>query len=153
LSEGESDRGLALATAGDAFISVWREPSTLARLERLRQIEQALVDRCKGGIVVLTVMIDSSAATKAGEPEAASKLAKHFAPTTRAHAYVIEGSGFRAAALRAVIAGVNAISRPGHPTRVFDRATDAIEWLAPYGQAIDAATLTAALAEARTQIA
>jgi hypothetical protein len=68
----DEDRGLALATAGDAFISVWKEPSTLARLERVRVVEQALVDRHAAGIIVLTVMTDSSAATKAGEPEAAS---------------------------------------------------------------------------------
>lgn len=151
MTEGE-DRGLALATVGNAFISVWKEPSTLERLERVRRVEQALVDRCADGIVVLTVMTDSSAATKAGEPEAASKLAKHFAPTTRAHAYVIEGSGFRAAALRAVIAGVNAISRPGHPTRVFDAASEAIRWLAPYGNALDPPAHEKALAEARAQL-
>jgi len=151
MSEGE-DRGLALATTGNAFISVWREPSTLERLQQVRRVEQELVDRCKDGIIVLTVLTDSSAATRAGEPEEASKLAKHFAPTTRAHAYVIEGTGFRAAALRAVIAGVNALFRPGHPTRVFDGADQAIRWLVPYGQAIEEAALTAALAQARTRL-
>jgi hypothetical protein len=152
MGDRDNDRGLALAVSGNAFISIWKEPSTLERLARVREVEQALVDRSPSGIIVLTVLIDSPSAIRAGEPEAASKLAKHFAATTRAHAYSIEGTGFRAAALRAVIAGVNIITRTGHPTKVFDETSAAIRWLAPYGNALTATALEAAVAEARARM-
>src|SRR2546430_10079671 len=106
-----NDGGFALATHGNAFISIWKEPSTLERLGVVRRSEQELTDRSPRGIVVLTVLLHSAYNVPPEVREEASRVARHFAATTRAHAYVIEGGGFRAAAMRAVIAGIVALSR------------------------------------------
>jgi hypothetical protein len=83
----------------------------------------------------------------------AAGIARQFAAATRAHAYVIEGSGFRTAAMRAVIAGISAFVRTGHPVRVFGDMAGAIAWLATQaGAALDLAQLADAIADARSAL-
>ena len=147
------DAGFAIATAGNVFISVWRDPGTLPQLARVRECQQQLVDRSPGGIAVLTVLLDGSFHVGAEEREEAERIARRFAPTTRAHAYVIEGSGFRTAATRAIIAGIQLITRSGHPVKIFSAVADGVSWLVPQaGQAIDAARVTGLVAEARASL-
>lgn len=47
-----------------------------------------------------------------------------------AFAYVIVGEGFVASVARAVIAGINVLSRSSHPQKVFSEPKAAIAWLA-----------------------
>jgi hypothetical protein len=150
-----SDGGFAIAIRGNVFITYWQQPSSLERLAKVREHEQQLVDRCKEGIVVLTVLAAGSANFKINttgkEREVAAGLAKQFAPMTRAHAFVIEGSGFRLAAMRAAIAGINALARAGHPTRVFDATEPAVAWLARFASVAEP-EVAQTLAEARARI-
>jgi hypothetical protein len=146
------DGGFALATAGSVFINVWREPSTLAQLEVLREHEAALVEHERAAIMVLTVLLPSAFTLGTRERKEVDALAKQFAPSTRAHAYVIEGSGFRTAAVRALVAGINLITRTGAATRVFDDVVHAAEWLeaeAAPSQVVRAAEVVRAVMEAR----
>jgi hypothetical protein len=147
------DGGFALATAGSVFINVWREPSTMAQLELLREHEQALVEHEAGGaIMVMTVLLPSSYMLGTRERKEVDSLARQFAPSTRAHAYVIEGSGFRTAAVRALIAGINLITRTGQMTKVFEDAVHAAAWLEQHAgpaQVVRASEVMEALAEAK----
>lgn len=45
-------------------------------------------------------------------------------------AYLVIGEGFKASVVRAVIAGINVLSRPGHPQKVFSEPEAAFLWLA-----------------------
>jgi hypothetical protein len=147
------DQGYAIATCGNVFISVWKEPSTLDRLDHVRACEQKLVDQSPGGIVVLTVLMDTSFKVDSNVRDKAAGIARQFAAVTRAHAYVIEGSGFRTAAMRAVIAGINTFVRTGHPVKVFSDQASAVGWLATQsGQALDVAQLDEAIAGARSAL-
>lgn len=47
-----------------------------------------------------------------------------------AFAYVIIGEGFLASMTRAVITGINVLSRPKHAMKVFSEPLEAAEWLA-----------------------
>ena len=147
------DHGYAIATSGNVFISVWKEPSTLERLDHVRACQQKLVDGAPDGIVVLTVLMDTSFKVDSNVRDKAAGIARQFAAATRAHAYVIEGSGFRTAAMRAVIAGINAFVRTGHPVRVFGDMPSAIGWLRTQaGAAFDVAQLDEAVAGARSAL-
>jgi hypothetical protein len=147
------DGGFALATAGSVFINVWREPSTLAQLELLREHEAALVEHEAAGVImVLTVLLPSAFTLGTRERKEVDALARQFAPSTRAHAYVIEGSGFRTAAVRALVAGINLITRTGGLTKVFEDTVHAAEWLeavAAPEQVVRANEVMRAVAEAR----
>lgn len=145
------DPGYAIATFGNVFISVWKEPSTLERLDHVRVCEQDLVAQAPGGIVVLTVLLDTSFKVDSNVRDKAAGIAREFAAATRAHAYLIEGSGFRTAAMRAVIAGINTLVRTGHPVRVFGEQSAAVGWLAAQaGDSLDVAALTQAVDSARS---
>jgi hypothetical protein len=121
--------GYALATCGHAFVSVWAQPSTLDSLSALQQVEDALALDAPDGIVVLTVITGDAFSIGGPERVEAQRLARRFDKITRAEAYVIEGEGFRAAAMRAVLAGVQLLARISHPTRVFADVPSAVEWL------------------------
>jgi hypothetical protein len=128
------DAGFALARCGNAFVNVWSAPATLDRLQRTREHEQRIVDGAPGGIVVLSILVDSAFQIGASERDEASQLARQFETATRAHAYVIEGSGFRTAAMRAVIAGIQLVTRTRHPSKVFGDIAAAAAWLAPQAE-------------------
>src|SRR5262249_12978896 len=113
------DVGYALANCGHCFVSIWAQPSTLDSLSALRQCEEALAREAPDGLVVLTVMMGEAFSIGTREREEAQRLAQRFDKTTQAAAYVIEGSGFRAAAMRAVLAGLQLLARTSHPVRVF----------------------------------
>lgn len=68
--------------------------------------------------------------------------AKH-APKQLAIATVIEGDGFRAAAVRAVASGLNMLSREPFPSKNFDTLEDAVPWFASLAQ-VDAGRLSSA---------
>jgi hypothetical protein len=121
--------GYALATCGHAFVSVWSRPSTLDSLAAVAQCEEALTGDSPEGIVVLTVIAGTAFSIGIREREEAQRLARHFDKTTVAEAYVIEGEGFRAAAMRAMLAGLQLLARTSHPVRVFADVPGAVEWL------------------------
>jgi hypothetical protein len=147
------DGGFALATAGSVFINVWREPSTMAQLELLREHEAALVEHEAAGVImVMTVLLPSAFTLGTRERKEVESLARQFAPSTRAHAYVIEGSGFRTAAVRALVAGINLITRTGEMTKVFEDAVHAAAWLEAHAgpaQVVQAVEVMRALLEAK----
>jgi hypothetical protein len=123
------DPGFALAQCRHAFVSVWTQPSTIDSLSAVRQCEESLAREAPDGLVVLTVMTGTAFAIGTREREEAQRLAQRFDKTTQAAAYVIEGSGFRAAAMRAVLAGLQLLARTSHPVRVFSDVPTAVEWL------------------------
>jgi hypothetical protein len=147
------DGGFALARAGSVFINVWREPSTLAQLDLLREHEAALVEQERAGmIMVLTVLMPTAFTLGTRERKEVDLLAKQFAPSTLAHAYVIEGTGFRTAAVRALVAGINLITRTGGITKVFEDAVHAAAWLEAHAapaQVVRAVEVLHAVAEAK----
>jgi hypothetical protein len=148
-----SDSGFALARCGNAFITFWREPATMARLQIVSAEEQRVVDSASSGIVVLTVVTDLAFRVGEVERKEASRLIRVFEKTTRAHAFVIEGSGFRTAAMRATLASIEFTARRSHPSRIFGTVESAAAWLGPFAMPLlRADELLDAVAEVRAAI-
>jgi hypothetical protein len=53
-------------------------------------------------------------------------------------AVVVEGTGFKAAAVRAVVAGLRLVTRTSFPRRAFDTVGPASQWI--YGDLLQSAT-------------
>lgn len=83
----------------------------------------------------------------------ATAIARELAPRTVAQAFVIEGSGFRAATTRMVISSVTTLSRPGYPHKTFAEVRTGAGWLASTAKLGEVAdTLARCAAEVRARI-
>lgn len=59
---------------------------------------------------------------------AATDVTREFAASIYAQATLVEGEGFQVAAVRAIIAGMDAISRTASKKRVFGDVASAVQW-------------------------
>src|SRR5205814_7203796 len=89
------------------------------------------------------------------EREEITRMAKDY--TARGVALVIEGTGFRPAAVRGLIAGVYLVSRVVYPRKIFSVVREAALWLTATASAgcpgaVDTATLEAAVEQVRARL-
>ena len=145
--------GIALTELGNTFISVWRRQATLQTLKLVREVQGRFIAANPGGIGVVTVMEPVSVRPLNGEERAAAAaIARDFAPSTLASAYVFEGQGFIPAMSRAAVAGVLLLSRVKYPNRVFATVDDGARWLAQKLPPLDVPALARCIEEARARI-
>lgn len=125
------DEGLQIATWSRVFINRWRTVATLERLLILGEHQHALI-KATGDhrIAVLTALEDKSGLMPNGP---ARKEAEAIARSTRdavlLQAQVIEGDGFVAASIRALLTGVMLAIRAPFPNKVFKTVEEALPWV------------------------
>jgi hypothetical protein len=121
----------AVGRCGPVFIVVWKVDTTEAGMKRVAELFRAakLPDR----VGMLTV-VDQAANMPSAEARAlgAAFLSRN-ATRIVASAVVHEGSGFRAAAVRAVVTGLSMIARQPYPHKVFPEVQPAASWLCQAG--------------------
>ena len=103
---------------------------TVAAARMLDKVLAARFDASPGAQWALLVVIDSShpppdAATRAE----ISRAMKGRGSRVKALAYVVLGTGLRAAAVRATLVGLNLLFRPEYPIKVFAQPGAAVEWI------------------------
>jgi hypothetical protein len=81
-------------------------------------------------LALLQVVPPSAIAPEAPARTAVAKLLKDSDDIVSCSATVYEGSGFRAAMVRSIIAGINTLARQKYPTRVFATLNEAATWIA-----------------------
>jgi hypothetical protein len=126
----DSDDRIALASCGAVYISVLRQPLTLDGLERMTRHSKRLFELHQGKCASLAIIEPSAAA--AASPEVRAKSAE----LARAHAIlgaaiVIEGSGFRPAATRTLVAGMYLVTKKHYPHKIVSTPAEGAEWLVP----------------------
>lgn len=109
---------------------VWRGKTTLSAVRRGEHLFEQHASRCAGPVLLLTV-IEPVAPLPALEArmELVAFLRRGSGRIERS-ALVFEGEGFRAASVRAVVAGMSLFSRPAYPHRVFSNVSSAARFLA-----------------------
>ena len=126
----ESDDRLALASCGAVYISILRRPLTLEGLARMTRISKRMYEQHRGRCASLAII----------EPTAADSASKEVrdgsAELARAHpilgaAIVIEGTGFRPAATRTLVAGMYLVTKKEYPHKIFSTPAEGAEWLVP----------------------
>ena len=122
------DSGCAVATCGNLFICVFRDPSTLERLTHIRRAIERHAAHFGADTISISVL----------EPSAASSVPKEVRDETAAltrdfqsiaAAIVIEGAGFRAATLRTILAGIYLLAKSPYPHKILDSVQNATRWL------------------------
>jgi len=120
----------ALGSWGSLFICSWRVHTTVEGARDLTTMCARFADSHPNGIGLLTIIEERAPAP---DGEARAKIADFLgqAEYIKASGVAFEGSGFRAAMVRSIIAGLSMIARQPYPHRVFSNLTDTLDWLIP----------------------
>lgn len=125
----EVDANHCFASCGPILLMVWRRETTRPGVMKARRAILALAERHPGGLG-LVMIVESTAEVPSGEVRSAlSQALGDFGPLVRRSALIHEGTGFRAAAVRAIVTGISLVARQPYPHQVFDRVELAVTWV------------------------
>jgi hypothetical protein len=120
-----------------APVSLWRDLFVLVdkgdtKVSDYPILEKMVLEQSEehpGGLGCL-VIIPANASPPPDDVRAAIKgVLTRLAPKLRCLCWVVEGSGFRAAAVRATLTGLRMFSRPPYPTNVASSMSQALTWV------------------------
>jgi hypothetical protein len=114
----------------DIFVVVDDGGAPPSAYEVLRQKFVERSSHYKGGLGLLAIV-----PTRAKSPSPAARKAMTAAFETaplRCICWVVEGSGFEGAMVRAVITGMRVITRPAYPTHVAGDLEQGLGWILPH---------------------
>jgi hypothetical protein len=151
----ESDGGLALASIGAVYISILRTPLTVDGVVLMARHSKRLYEARHGKSASIAIIEPSAASAASAEVrERSAELAK--AHPILGAAIVIEGSGFRPAATRTLVAGMYLVTKKAYPHKIVSTAEEGAAWLVPIlgqsGIEQSADAIVAAVAETRAML-
>jgi hypothetical protein len=116
----------------------------------------AMSERHRNGFPTLTWVLPSAGfSMDSAARRAATDVTETFKSSIASMATLIEGTGFQAAAVRAIIAGLDLTARAEKPRKVFGELAAAVAWsqgFAAAGERADAASLVTTLAAVRQSL-
>lgn len=121
-----------IATQGDLEIVIWRGSTTLDAVETIRTSLGELTRSYPKGIGVLQVVEVTAPPPDAAARNALSNVLRGAGKAVRGSAIVFEGTGFKMAAVRAIVTGLTMLARPEFPHVVFADLHEASAWVAAY---------------------
>ncbi len=143
---------LRLGARGPVVIAHWFAPPTAAEMRQMRVLLRPWVTK-RGAFCALNIVdIQHVEAMPDDARDEVAQTQREFQKSQRGLANVIEGTGFWAASLRSVAAGLAFLSRVGFEQRIFDSVEPASTWLEtlfPEGGADPAGIVRAARAMRR----
>src|SRR5690606_32097980 len=115
-------------TLGDVIVTFTRAPPSAVYLQAWAAEADRVVHQC-GGLVVYTV-IDRSASAPSEEAKAEiRKVMTRHDDKVRGVAYVVEGTGFAAAATRAALTLISLVARYSYPQKTFATVSEGSRWV------------------------
>jgi len=111
-------------------LGLWRGKTTAGALRRAGQIVTKQVEERQRPVLLLTVVEENAPLPPLEARMELVSFLKASNGQVERHGLVFEGEGFRAASVRAVVAGVALFSRPDYPYRVFGSVGAAARFLA-----------------------
>jgi hypothetical protein len=120
------DEDHAVGSAFNMLFIVWQHQTTASALRRCRNLILALARRCPEGVGVVQILERDCTPP---DVQARKEIVTFLHLQVVKHSSVIyEQTGFKAASIRAVVAGVHALARPVFPHTVHARVSEAAEW-------------------------
>jgi hypothetical protein len=149
----DKDDNYVLASWQQIFAVVWRRDTTLEGAEALQRECVKFAMRHPRGIGLLTIVSDKAPMPPSPARQAVASFLAHGSTYIKCSAVLMEGTGFRAAAVRSVVTGLTMLAKQAYPHRVCS-LPDAVTMLSSTlpsasGQAVDPAALRAAIDELR----
>jgi serine/threonine protein kinase len=150
-----ADEQLAFAPVGHVLVTVLRQPLTLDGIEQMRAASRRVFGSQPQRYATLSIIEPTAAGQVSAEVRAASAaLAREF--KIHSAAIVIEGTGFRPAATRTLIAGLYLVTKKEYAHKILETPAAGASWLAARlaqsGLPVDIKAVVAAAEEARRAI-
>ncbi|WP_437573812.1 serine/threonine protein kinase [Sorangium sp. So ce887] len=114
------DSDYILASWRQIFCVIWRQETTYEGVRRLHDGCRRFAKQHPRGIGLLTIVESGASSPPAPVREALSFFLADASAYIRCSAVVVEGAGFRAAAVRSVVTGLSLVARQRYPHRVCD---------------------------------
>jgi len=114
-----SSRDAVFALWDRVALALWRGQTTAAAVRRGSEILAEHAATCDGRALLLTVVEENVPLPPLEARMELVALLRNASGQVERSALVFEGEGFRAASVRAVVAGLSLFSRPEYPHRVF----------------------------------
>lgn len=132
----ERTAGVVYAACGNVWtMTVFAEPK-LADMKAARPALSAMAQRCPRGFPTLTWILPEAGFRMDNDArDAAGEITRSFESSILAQATLIEGSGFQAAAVRAIVGGLDHMSRSRCKKKVFSDLAEAVAWCLAEGGA------------------
>lgn len=135
------------ATSGNMLLVVWKKLTTAQACMGVTRDLAELARRYPEGVGVLQVLETNATPPDAKAREKVLEFLRFCDGRVTHHSLVYGGSGFRAAAVRAIIASFYLAARPRFAHKVFASLAEALEWHAGCEAQLDQAMTMARLTE------
>jgi hypothetical protein len=123
-----SDVGQALGSCGNVFVTVLRQPMTIEAVEPLKRESNKMSQRFGGKFVSLAIIEPTASSSPSPEVrEATASFARES--NILAAAIVIEGTGFRPATTRTLVAGMYLVIKKSYPHKILATPEEGAVWL------------------------
>lgn len=114
----------------DLHFIFWCGETRMPAVHALGEDLGRMVESRPGGIGVFVSVAEHVALPSGPARAELSAMLREHSASIRASCVAVEGSGFRAATVRSVLAGISFVVRPGYPHRVTDSLFASVDWLA-----------------------
>lgn len=139
-----ADKDVIIGSLERLYIIIWRQDTTVAAVNRIGTIFRELWAGGAGPQLLLTVVRPEAAMPPADARKALSAYLLSCAGRLLYSSVAFEGEGFKAAAVRGVITGLNLVSQLPFPHKIFPRVHEAATWLEREARAAGLAVSTPA---------
>lgn len=146
LQVGERDSGFACGSYGPLALSLWDRAATVEDARAAATLLRTMFTT-KSDVLVLAVLGPDTPPPGNDIREIISKALQEIRPKLRGSATVVEGQGFRAAALRAAMLGMSMIVRSDHKS--FATVTEAAAFLSPLSDELSTNDVVRAVSQLR----
>lgn len=148
-----SDPDMSLATWEDTFILIWHRNTTVSGVTTLERSLNEFAPTRPKGIGLVTVVEESAPMPPSDARDALAQFLERASSHIKVSAVAFEGSGFRAAAVRSVVAGLTMVARQSYPHKVFASVEEGAAWMSPQmPNPTSAKDLSEAVAELRQRL-
>lgn len=124
-----ADTACVVATLDNLCVIIWKGECTTPRSEEWIRGARALAERLGTPIAVLSVVTEHAPSPDSQLREAHGRFLEELSQTAVAAGATVDGAGFRASFVRAVIAGVSRLARYKCPFKVAATDEEMATWL------------------------
>lgn len=123
------DHDLAVGEAANLLLIVWRDRTTSTGVDEcFGFFRQAFSNRGRE-FALVTIIEPSAKLPESRERKRIAELLTEASDRIQVSALVFEGSGFLAAAIRSVVAGITLMAHQSFPHRIFESVHDAAHFI------------------------
>jgi hypothetical protein len=133
---------------GPLAISVWDRPATEPDARAASQLLRTL-STTRSEVLVLAILGPNTPPAGSEIRDIIGKALQDLGPKLRGSATVVEGQGFRAAALRAALLGMSMVVRSSHPQKTFATVGEAAAFLSTLSDELRESNIVQAVTQLR----